>query len=182
MIITVIIIILSRDHVHNQDITSNVQLLTSRLHLQSKPAPDQLSSEPLPTSLKHAHVSNMALPTSSGTDVQHANYNPSIPSHNDTNRLNWTPAHEARLTHVQAQLAAAQARWSEEQDLWLDEVGPCRQPNSVLLYPEQPVHPHRRLSSPEAKRSGIQEKGQRNGVANVFDYLLLRFRFRALRN
>ena len=124
----------------------------------------------------------MALATSSGTDVQHANYNPSTPSHNDTYRLNWTPAHEARLTHVQAQLAAAQARWSEEQDLWLDEVGPCRQHNEVILYPEQLVHAHRRLSSPVARRSGIQEKGQRNGVANVFDYSLLRFRFRAWRN
>ncbi|KAI4216367.1 MAG: hypothetical protein LQ351_001377 [Letrouitia transgressa] len=34
----------------------------------------------------------------------------------------WTEAHETRLLHVQAQLKAAQAAWSEEQELWIDEV------------------------------------------------------------
>ncbi len=37
--------------------------------------------------------------------------------------LTWTPAHEARLVLVQRQLRIAQAKWSEEQDLWIDEVG-----------------------------------------------------------
>lgn len=66
----------------------------------------------------------MALTPSSGTNVQLANDNTTAPSHSHTNHLTWTPAHEARLAHVQAQLSAAQAKWSEEQNLWLDEVGP----------------------------------------------------------
>ncbi|KAL8712610.1 MAG: hypothetical protein Q9220_003141 [cf. Caloplaca sp. 1 TL-2023] len=36
--------------------------------------------------------------------------------------LNWTLEREARLIYVQAQLKAAQAAWSEDQDLWIDEV------------------------------------------------------------
>ena len=43
---------------------------------------------------------------------------PPLPSH-----LTWTPEHEARLEYVQRELTAAQAAWSEEQDLWIDEVG-----------------------------------------------------------
>ncbi|KAL8898702.1 MAG: hypothetical protein Q9207_006562, partial [Kuettlingeria erythrocarpa] len=41
---------------------------------------------------------------------------PLLPDH-----LTWTPAHEARLVLVQRQLRIAQAKWSEEQDLWIDE-------------------------------------------------------------
>lgn len=54
------------------------------------------------------------LPPQNGASNSH----PPIPSH-----LNWTPEHEARLVYVQRQLTAAQAAWSEEQDLWIDEVG-----------------------------------------------------------
>lgn len=36
--------------------------------------------------------------------------------------LTWTPTHEARLSYVQQKLKAAQAAWSEEQGLWIDEV------------------------------------------------------------
>ncbi|KAL8910702.1 MAG: hypothetical protein Q9171_004037 [Xanthocarpia ochracea] len=36
--------------------------------------------------------------------------------------LSWTVEREARLVYVQKQLTAAQAAWSEEQDLWIDEV------------------------------------------------------------
>lgn len=35
----------------------------------------------------------------------------------------WTVEREARLVYVQGQLRAAQAAWSEEQELWIDEVG-----------------------------------------------------------
>ncbi|CAL8581690.1 hypothetical protein XPA_007375 [Xanthoria parietina] len=34
----------------------------------------------------------------------------------------WTVEREARLVYVQGQLRAAQAAWSEEQELWIDEV------------------------------------------------------------
>lgn len=34
----------------------------------------------------------------------------------------WTVEQEARLVYVQRQLRAAQAAWSEEQELWIDEV------------------------------------------------------------
>lgn len=37
----------------------------------------------------------------------------------------WTVEQEARLVYVQAQLRAAQAAWSEEQELWIDEVRFC---------------------------------------------------------
>lgn len=43
--------------------------------------------------------------------------NPPLPSH-----LTWTIAHEERLVYVQRHLTAAQAAWSEDQDLWIDEV------------------------------------------------------------
>ncbi|KAL8697092.1 MAG: hypothetical protein Q9224_002473 [Gallowayella concinna] len=36
--------------------------------------------------------------------------------------LIWTQEREERLVYVQGQLATAQKRWSEEQDLWIDEV------------------------------------------------------------
>ncbi|KAL8799864.1 MAG: hypothetical protein Q9182_005571 [Xanthomendoza sp. 2 TL-2023] len=36
--------------------------------------------------------------------------------------LIWTEEKEERLVYVQAQLAKAQRRWSEEQVLWIDEV------------------------------------------------------------
>ncbi|KAI4194112.1 MAG: hypothetical protein LQ348_002713, partial [Seirophora lacunosa] len=39
-----------------------------------------------------------------------------IPEH-----LIWTARHEERLRYVQRQLTAAQAAWSEEQELWIDE-------------------------------------------------------------
>ncbi|KAL8948986.1 MAG: hypothetical protein Q9222_004874 [Ikaeria aurantiellina] len=42
---------------------------------------------------------------------------PTLPGH-----LNWTSEREMRLVYVQAQLKAAQAAWSEDQDLWIDEV------------------------------------------------------------
>ncbi|MCJ1427214.1 hypothetical protein MMC29_005117, partial [Sticta canariensis] len=99
----------------------------------------------------------MALATSSGTDVQHANYNPSTPSHNDPYRLNWTPAHEARLTHVQTQLAAAQARWSEEQDLWLDEVQGL----------EELKRAHKKAVKKEAKRLAKKSAAIWKAKANI---------------
>ncbi|KAI4257576.1 MAG: hypothetical protein L6R42_005572, partial [Xanthoria sp. 1 TBL-2021] len=34
----------------------------------------------------------------------------------------WTAEREARLLYVQRQLKAAQAAWSEEQELWIDEL------------------------------------------------------------
>lgn len=101
----------------------------------------------------------MALSTTSGADVHYSNHDTSAPSHIDTNHLTWTPAHEARLALVQAQLSAAQARWSEEQELWLGEVGPICHPNSAVIYPDQTLHP---LSIPEATRSGFHEEGKRN--------------------
>lgn len=93
----------------------------------------------------------MALTTSSGINIQYPSDGATAPSPSNTNHLMWTPAHEARLAHVQAQLSAAQAKWSEEQDLWLDEVGPSNGSNSAILYPEPIVHPHRSLSLPEAR-------------------------------
>lgn len=36
--------------------------------------------------------------------------------------ITWTPAQEQRLLHVQYELREAQKRWSESQDLWLEEV------------------------------------------------------------
>ncbi|KAL8734388.1 MAG: hypothetical protein Q9166_001586 [cf. Caloplaca sp. 2 TL-2023] len=43
---------------------------------------------------------------------------PATPSHLSC----WTKENEERLVYVQGQLTAAQAAWSEEQDLWIDEV------------------------------------------------------------
>ncbi|KAL8762576.1 MAG: hypothetical protein Q9184_001430 [Pyrenodesmia sp. 2 TL-2023] len=57
--------------------------------------------------------------------------------------LTWTPEHEARLVLVQRQLRIAQARWSEEQDLWIDEVRRCPflPYHSLLPHPSFPISP-----------------------------------------
>ncbi|KAL8925550.1 MAG: hypothetical protein Q9208_003441 [Pyrenodesmia sp. 3 TL-2023] len=47
---------------------------------------------------------------------------PSAADQPPDHHLTWTAEHEARLVLVQRQLRIAQARWSEEQDLWIDEV------------------------------------------------------------
>ena len=46
----------------------------------------------------------------------------SSPRYSNSHYLAWTPAHEKRLLIVQTQLAKAQAEWSEDQEIWLDEV------------------------------------------------------------
>ncbi len=65
----------------------------------------------------------MAHPSISFSEVpQYSDRIPQASSHHHSHHLVWTPAHEERLKHAQAQLAAAQANWSEEQELWIDEV------------------------------------------------------------
>lgn len=64
----------------------------------------------------------MALSIDSSS-VNNLNNRPSPSSrHSNSHYLTWTPAHERRLLLVQAQLAKAQAEWSEDQEIWLDEV------------------------------------------------------------
>jgi hypothetical protein len=64
----------------------------------------------------------MGLPTDISA-AKHPNHRPFPASrHSNPHYLEWTPAHEKRLQHVQTQLAKAQAEWSEEQEIWLDEV------------------------------------------------------------
>ncbi len=85
--------------------------------------PNTLSSNERRQRLPVAHVSKMGLPTDTSS-VNQPNHRPFPASrHSYPHYLEWTPAHEKRLQHVQAQLAKAQAEWSEEQEIWLDEVG-----------------------------------------------------------
>jgi hypothetical protein len=75
----------------------------------------------------------MGLPTDISA-ANHPNHRPFPASrHSNPHYLEWTPAHEKRLQHVQTQLAKAQAEWSEEQEIWLDEVG-----TSLLLAVDEP--------------------------------------------
>ncbi|MCJ1261202.1 hypothetical protein MMC22_001066 [Lobaria immixta] len=98
----------------------------------------------------------MAL-TPSETNVQHANDNTTATSHSNTDHLTWTPAHEARLAHVQAQLSAAQAKWSEEQNLWLDEVQGL----------EELRRAHKKAEKKEAKRLAKKTAGIWKSKANM---------------
>ncbi len=95
--------------------------------------PNTLSSNERRQRVRVAHVSKMGLPTDISA-ANHPNHRPFPASrHSNPHYLEWTPAHEKRLQHVQTQLAKAQAEWSEEQEIWLDEVG-----TSLLLAVDEP--------------------------------------------
>lgn len=64
----------------------------------------------------------MALSTDSSAFNNLQNRPSPSPRPSNPHYLAWTPAHEERLLIVQKELAKAQAEWSEEQDIWLDEV------------------------------------------------------------
>lgn len=60
--------------------------------------------------------------TPSPSSFDHPLSHSSLPNHHNPHQLIWTPAHEERLLLVQTQLSKAQKEWSEDQDLWLEEV------------------------------------------------------------
>lgn len=71
--------------------------------------------------------------------VNNPSYRPSPSSlHSNPHYLAWTPAHERRLLIVQAQLAKAQAEWSDEQEIWLDEVSNTLLPPIGVRFIRQP--------------------------------------------
>ncbi|MCJ1462074.1 hypothetical protein MMC07_000674 [Pseudocyphellaria aurata] len=98
----------------------------------------------------------MAFPSSPDNCVQHAHDSTTSSSRSDANHLTWTPEHEARLVHVQAQLSAAQAKWSEEQELWLDEVHGL----------EELRRAHKKAVKKEAKRFAKKTAGMWRAKAN----------------
>ncbi|KAL8995220.1 MAG: hypothetical protein Q9169_004984 [Polycauliona sp. 2 TL-2023] len=79
----------------------------------------------LPSHLQHDDTTyaspspKMPPPT---TTTTHAHPPPSTNDPAPQNHLEWTTELEERLLYVQRQLRMAQARWSEEQELWIDEV------------------------------------------------------------
>ncbi|KAL8775515.1 MAG: hypothetical protein Q9209_000011 [Squamulea sp. 1 TL-2023] len=61
--------------------------------------------------------------------------------------MSWTEEREERLVYVQRQLRMAQARWSEEQDLWIDEVHHLEDLKRKCLKAEKKATSKRRASS-----------------------------------
>ncbi|KAL8753335.1 MAG: hypothetical protein Q9199_005115, partial [Rusavskia elegans] len=72
------------------------------------------------------HLTSISTPLPSPSLVPLTQNGTPTPHHLSGPVDTWTVEREARLLYVQRQLKAAQAAWSEEQELWIDEVGSCR--------------------------------------------------------